>query len=58
MVFKTDYRLMKVKNVAECSKGKEHSAIILTFIKIQVVIKNFDLSIFEWPFDTGFSVFD
>ena len=58
MVFKTDYRLMKVKSVAECSKGKEHSAIILTFIKIQVVIKNFDLSIFEWPFDTGFSVFD
>ena len=33
MVFKTDYRLMKVKSVAECSKGKEHSALILTFIK-------------------------
>ena len=28
----------------------EHSAILLTFIKLQVVIKNFVLSIFEWLF--------
>ena len=30
--FKTDYCLMQVKNIAECSKG-EHSAILLTWIK-------------------------
>ena len=32
----------------------EHSAILLTFIKLQFVIKTFVLSIFEWPFYTGF----
>ena len=35
----------------------EHSAILLTFIKLQFVIKIFVLSIFEWPFYTGFIVF-
>ena len=34
----------------------EHSAILLTFIKLQFVIMIFVLSIFEWPFYTGFSV--
>ena len=29
---------------------EEHSAILLTFIKLPFVIKNFVLSIFEWPF--------
>ena len=33
---------------------REHSAIYLTFIKLPVVIKTFGLSIFEWPFYTGF----
>ena len=33
-----------------------HSAILLTFIKLPVVITNFVLSIFEWPFYTGFTV--
>ena len=28
LVFKTDYRLIQVKSIAECSKG-EHSAILL-----------------------------
>ena len=28
----------------------EHSAILLTFIKLPIVIKLFVLSIFEWPF--------
>ena len=28
----------------------EHSAILLTFIKLPFVIKIFVLSIFEWPF--------
>ena len=35
----------------------EHSAILLTFIKLPFVIKIFVLSIFEWPFYTGFTVF-
>ena len=43
-VFKTNYRLMQVKRIAECSKG--HSAILLTLIKLPFVIKTFGLSIF------------
>ena len=35
---------------------EEHSAIPLTFIKPPFVIKIFVLSIFEWPFYTGFTV--
>ena len=31
----------------------EHSATLLTFIKLPFVIKSFVLSIFEWPFYTG-----
>ena len=34
----------------------EHSAILLTFIKLPFVIKIFVLSIFEWPFYIGFTV--
>ena len=34
----------------------EHSAILSTFIKLPLVIKIFVLSIFEWPFYTGFTV--
>ena len=34
----------------------EHSAILLTFIKLPFVIKIFVLSIFEWPLKTGFAV--
>ena len=48
LVYKTDDCLMQVK--------REHSAILLTFIKLPVVIKTFVLSIFEWPFYTGFTV--
>ena len=33
----------------------EHSAILSTFIKLPFVIKIFVLSIFEWPFYTGFN---
>ena len=36
----------------------EHSAILLTFIKLPFVINIFVLSIFEWPFYTGFTVFE
>ena len=34
----------------------EHSAILLTYIKLPYVIKIFVLPIFEWPFYTGFTV--
>ena len=55
LVFKTDYFLMQVKSIAECSKG-EHSAILSTFIKLPIVIKIFVLSIFEWLLKEGFTV--
>ena len=35
---------------------REHSAILSTFIKLPFFIKIFALSIFEWPFYTGFTV--
>ena len=35
---------------------REHSAILSTFIKLPFVIKIFVLSIFEWLFDTGFTL--
>ena len=35
----------------------EHSAILLTCIKLPFVIKIFVLSIFEWQLKTGFTVF-
>ena len=35
----------------------EHSAILLTFIKLPLVIKISVLSIFEWPFYIGFTVY-
>ena len=34
-----------------------HSAIRLTFLKLPFVIKNFVLSIFEWPFYIDVTVF-
>ena len=40
---------MQVESIAECSKG-EHSAILLTFIKLPFVIKIFALFIFECRF--------
>ena len=36
---------------------QEHSAILLTFKKLPFVIKIFVLSIFEWPFYAGFTVY-
>ena len=60
---------MQVKRIVECSKGSlnagqkycrmlqgEHSAILSAFIKLLFVKKIFVLSIFEWPFYTGFTV--
>ena len=34
----------------------QHSAILLTFIKLPFVVKIFVLSNFEWPHKTGFTV--
>ena len=34
----------------------EHSAVLSTFIKLPFVVKIFVLSIFEWPFYTGFTI--
>ena len=34
----------------------EHSAILLTFIKLPFIIKRCVLSILEWPFKTGFTI--
>ena len=34
----------------------EHSAILSTFMKLPFIFKIFVLSIFEWPFYTGFTV--
>ena len=53
--FKTNYRLMHLKSIAECSKG----SILQYFgpcIKLPHVFKTFVLSIFEWPLKTGFTV--
>ena len=36
---------------------REHSAILTTIIKLPFVIKIFVLSIFKWPFYTGFTVY-
>ena len=35
----------------------EHSAILSTLIKLPFVIKLFVLSIFDWPLNTGFTVY-
>ena len=48
---------MQVKSNAECSKG-EHSKILSTIIKqhVPIAIKIIVLSMFEWPFYTGFTL--
>ena len=51
LAFNTNYCLKQVKSIAE------HSAILLTFIKLPFVIKIFVLSVFEWSLKTGFIVF-
>ena len=54
LVFKTDYHLMQVKSITECSKRAFCNTS--TYIDPTSVIKIFVLSIFEWPFKTGFTV--
>ena len=53
----TNGSLMKIKSIAECSKG-EHSAILLTCIKRLLVLKTNFQSFWEWPFYTGFTAND
>ena len=56
LVFKAIYRLYNAgQKYCRMLQG-EHSAILSTFIKLLFVIKIFVLSIFEWPFYTGFTV--
>ena len=55
LFFKTNYRIMLVKSIAECSKGGAFCNF-LTSIKLPFVIKTFVVYIFEWPFYTGYTV--
>ena len=55
LVYKTNYLLMQVKSIAECSKG----SILQYFwpsLSYHLSFKIFILSIFEWLFYTGFTV--
>ena len=53
LVFNTDYRLMQVKSIAECSK---HSAILSTFINLPFSVKTLSFVYFKWSLKTGFTV--
>ena len=55
LVFKTNYRLMQVKSIAECSKGSILQ-YFLPSLSYHFVTKIFVLSIFEWQFYKGFTV--
>ena len=57
-VFKTNYRLMQVKNIAECSKRAFCNTFDLHKATINFVFHITVLSIFEWPLYTvtGFTV--
>ena len=57
MVFKTDYRLMQVKSIAECSKG----SILQYFrptLSYHLSFRHLFLSILRRPFYTGFNIVD
>ena len=56
MFFKTNYRFNNAgQKLCRMLQG-EHSAILLTCIRLPFVIKIFVLSIFEWLFYMGFTV--
>ena len=46
---------MQVKSIAECSKGSILQNVRPS-LSYHFVIKIFVLSMFEWPFHTGFTV--
>ena len=56
LVFKTNILLNAGQKYCRMLQGK-HSSIFSTFIKLPFVIKIFILSIFEWQFYTGFTVY-
>ena len=56
LVFKTYYRLMQVKSIAECSKGSILQYFLPSLSYHLLFNKSFVLSIFEWPLKTGFTV--
>ena len=55
LVFKTNYRLMQVKSIAECSKGRSILQYFRPSLSYQLLLRSFCL-FFEWPFYTGFTV--
>ena len=55
IVFQDQLSLIAGQKYCRMLQG-EHSATLSTFIKLRFVIKIFVLSIFEWPFYTGFIV--
>ena len=56
MIFNTDYSLIQIKRIAECSKRNESFCNTSTFIRQPFFIKTFNSSIFKWPLTTGFTV--
>ena len=54
LVVKTDYRLMQVRSIAECSKGSILQCIRPS-LNYNLSLRSF-LSFFEWPLKTGFTV--
>ena len=54
-VFKTNYRLMYVKSIAECSNGSILQYFLRT-LSYHIALRPF-LSIFEWPLKPGFNVY-
>ena len=55
LVFKTDYRLMQVKSIAECSKG----SILQSFgpsLSYHLALRPLFCLFFEWPLKTGFTI--
>ena len=64
LVFKNNYHLMQVKNIAECSKGsilqyfRPSLSYHLSFRSLFCLFFEFVLSFFEWLFYTGFTVYN
>ena len=55
MVFKTDFAKCRSKVLQIAPR--EHSALLLTFIKLPFAVKTFDLSTSEWPLMISFTVY-
>ena len=56
LVFKTNYRLMQVKSFTECAKWSILQYFRSSFSYHLSLRSDQILSIFEWPFYTGFTV--